>query len=71
MKLTRRRKHSQRPSVPEPVLMVPNFTGQGGFANITFESVDFYYFLEPETDAEMRELLSQVHTLHHNFEEKK
>ncbi|MCK9361763.1 hypothetical protein M0Q28_06105 [Patescibacteria group bacterium] len=67
MKLIIRRKNSQRASAPIPVSFYPNYSGQGGLPLLILESDQTYYTLEPETLDEVRQVMSQVHILHHNF----
>ncbi|WP_062120234.1 hypothetical protein [Aureimonas sp. AU40] len=70
MELTRRQHGSQRAKRPMKVTLEPNFTGQGGTKRLTFKTESGEYLMfEPESDAEMRELLSEVHIVHHNFRE--
>lgn len=64
----RRRKNSQRKRQDVKVKFYPNFAGQNGLAVLTIESDDEYFTLIPETEEEVKELLSQAHIIHHNFE---
>jgi hypothetical protein len=66
MRLVTRRKGSQRRSVPIPVEFVPNFTGHGS-SDLVLVAADRYYFLEFESEAEVRAFLSQAHIIHHNY----
>ena len=68
------RKHgSQRAADPIRLQFLPNFTGSGGANHITlFQGPNLgapekYYWLKPESEEEVKEFLSQVHILHHNF----
>lgn len=71
MYMIRRRKGSQRPSEPIPLKFEINFVGQGGFPTMTMydEAREMYYTLWFDSEAEVRELLSQAHIVHHNFKE--
>ena len=71
MQLTIRRKGSQRASKPISVTLYPNYAGQGGPPVLILESDLSYYTLEPETMDEVKQVMSQAHILHHNFEEPK
>ena len=67
MKLTIRRKNSQRAAAPISVALYPNYSGSGGLPLLILESDQTYYTLEPETLDEVRQVMSQAHILHHNF----
>jgi hypothetical protein len=67
MKLTIRRKNSQRSAAPILVSFYPNYSGSGGLPLLILESDSTYYTLEPETLDEVRQVMSQAHILHHNF----
>lgn len=69
MRLQRRKHGSQRAKAPIKLKLHPNFVGSGGDATITFKGEDgVWYTLEPETEADVKALLSQVHIVHHNWE---
>jgi hypothetical protein len=64
--LLHRRKHgSQRAKAPVKLTIQPNVSGD---ADITFRDEEgTWYRLEPENEAEMKQLLSEAHIIHHNW----
>lgn len=64
MILHRRRNGSQRVMAPIKLTIWPNI----GDTEITFRDQEgTWYRLEPESDEEMKKLLSEVHTVYHNW----
>ena len=65
--LLHRRKHgSQRPMAPIKLTLQPNI----GEPEMTFRDQDgTWYRLVPENEAEMKQLLSEAHIIHHNWKE--
>ena len=65
MLLHRRRHGSQRAKAPLRLTIQPNITGD---AELTLKGDDgIWYVLEPESEAEMKQLLSEAHIIHHNW----
>lgn len=73
MYMLRRRKGSQRSMEPIPLQFEINMAGHGGLPTITMYDAEreMYYTLQFDSETEVRELLSQAHIVHHNFEEPK
>lgn len=67
MKLHRRRKHSQRTANPRTVKFQINFAGQGGSPDLILELGDEYLWLEFESEAEVRQLMSQAAIIFKNY----
>lgn len=69
MKMWTRKTGSQRRSRPQTVEIQPNWCGQGGSQNLTIKTEDGWMVLEPESEAETRQLLSAAHIVFGNFRE--
>lgn len=71
MKLRKRKNGSQREGKASDIKFWPNLTGQGGEPHLMFRDQETgeWIWIEFETEEEVRELLSQAHIVHHNFEE--
>lgn len=66
MKLYKRRNGSQRCSAPEVLSWWPS-TDQGGVPHLTFrDAKGNWLWIEFDTDAEARELMSRAHLVFHN-----
>jgi hypothetical protein len=72
MKLLRRKRGSQRSAAPIAVEMWPNSVGQCGDACLTLRTADGdWIILAFETDAEVRELMSQSQIIFRNMPDEK
>lgn len=69
MKLHRRRKYSQRPACPRTCEFGINFVGQGGDAYLTLELEGEYLWIEFESEAEVKQLMSQSQIIWKNYGE--
>lgn len=68
MLLKRRRHGSQRPLAPVKLELLPGSAGIE-VPQIVFKGDDnIWYTLVPETEADVRALMSEAHIVHHNWE---
>lgn len=69
MKLARRRKGSNREKKMLDIKFQPNCVGLGGYTALIFETETEYFTLRFESEAEIKELLSQAHIVWYNYGE--
>lgn len=69
IRMHRRKYGSQRPMKTLKLQFEPNWGGQNGLPYISMIGDDgVYYQLVFETEADMREMLSQAHIAFHNYQ---
>lgn len=69
MKIVTRKFGSQRPSKPKTVEIEPNWGGQGGSQNLTLKTEDGWMTFQPESEAEVRQLMSAAACMFKNYRE--
>jgi hypothetical protein len=67
--LLQKRKHgSQRAGRSEKITLETNWGGQGGNPYLIFKTEDDVYLtIIPESEEDVKALMSQAHIVHHNF----
>lgn len=73
MRLNRRSYNSRRRKKSTTLVFFPNFGGQGGSRDITFQDPDTkeWYWLEFSSYEEVRALVSQAHIVMTNWQEER
>jgi hypothetical protein len=69
MKMWTRKTGSQRRSKIQTVEIAPNFCGQHGSQNFALKTEDGWLVLEPESEAETRQLMSSAAIIFRNYRE--
>lgn len=69
MKLVKRMYRSSRTSKPIIVELSPNYSGQGGYDFLSFWSPknSCWYQIFPETEKDIKDLMSQIQIVYRNF----
>ncbi len=69
MKMWTRKTGSQRRSKVQSVEIAPNFCGQNGSQNLAIKTEDGWLVIEPESEAETRQLMSSAAIIFRNYRE--
>lgn len=69
MQMITRKTGSQRTSRSKTVEIEPNFCGQGGSQNLILKTSDGWLILKPESEAEVRQLMSAAACMFKNYKE--
>jgi hypothetical protein len=62
---------SRRASRSQPIEFQTNWGGQGGSSQLTIKTAEGWLVIEPESQEDVRQLMSQAAILHCNYREKR